>query len=60
MQVNQMTKDKIRIRDDSNMFDYNSYLKGLVLKMLNKNKKLRPKASDALDECNFINIYKVN
>ena len=43
-----------RIINDENMFDYNSYLKELVLKMLHKKYFLRPNASEALDELKLI------
>ena len=54
IQTNPMTKEKIRIINDKNMFEYNSYLKELVLKMLNQYNELRPKASEALVELNLI------
>jgi len=55
LQVNPLNKQIIRIINDKNMFDYyNSYLKELVLKMLNQKYSLRPKASDALDELELI------
>jgi serine/threonine protein kinase len=43
-----------RIINDENMFEYNSYLKKLILKMLNKKYFLRPNASEALHELNLI------
>ena len=53
--VNPMNNQKIREINDKNMFDcYNSYLKELVLKMLNQKYILRPKANDALDELELI------
>ena len=49
------SKEKIRIINDKNMFDYyNPYLKELVLKMLNQNYNLRPNAFDALVELELI------
>ena len=55
LQVNPLNKQIIRIINDKNIFDYyNSYLKELVLKMLNQKYSLRPKASDALDELELI------
>ena len=55
IQVNPSDNKKIRMINDKNMFDrYNSYLKELVLKMLNQKYILRPKASDALDELELI------
>jgi len=62
IQTNPMTKEKTRIINDKNMYDYNSYLKELVLKMLNQNKELRPKASEALIELKLIedNIREPN
>ena len=55
LQVNPMNKKIIRIINDKNMYDYyNSYLKDLVLKMLNQNYNMRPKASEALAELDYI------
>ena len=53
--INPLNNQRIRIINDKNMFDcYNSYLKELVLKMLNQNYILRPKASEALFELELI------
>ena len=62
IQTNPITKEKYRIINDKNMFDYNAYLKELVLKMLNQENKLRPKASEALVELKLIedNIKEPN
>ena len=61
MQVNTMNKQIIRIINDKNMFEYyNSYLKELVLKMLNQKYFLRPKASEALDELELIEKIIIN
>ena len=57
MKVNPMNNGKYRAINDKNMFDYNPYLKELVLKMLNQNKDLRPKAFDALVELELIEKY---
>ena len=57
MKVNPMNNGKYRVINDKNMFDYNPYLKELVLKMLNQNKDLRPKAFDALVELELIEKY---
>jgi len=57
MKVNPMNNGKYRAINDKNMFDYNPYLKDLVLKMLNQNKDLRPKAFDALVELELIEKY---
>ena len=46
-----------RIINDENMFEYNSYLKKLILKMLNKKYFLRPNASEALHELKLIEKY---
>jgi len=55
LKVNPMNKKIIRIINDKNMYDYyNSYLKDLVLKMLNQNYNMRPKASEALAELDYI------
>ena len=58
MKVNPMNNKKYRVINDKNLFDYyNPYLKELVLKMLNQNKDLRPKAYDALVELELIEKY---
>ncbi len=55
MPFNPLTNERNRIINYSNMFDYyNSYLKELVIKMLNQSKSLRSKACEALFELELI------